>query len=81
VKAGGGCDLEAGMAKLYASEMCWELRQTAARIHANNGYSAEYVVERFYGDAPLMVVGEGTNEIQRSIIARQLVERGRLPYT
>jgi alkylation response protein AidB-like acyl-CoA dehydrogenase len=79
--AGGRCDLEAGMAKLYASEICWELCQTAVRIHASNGYSAEYPVERFYRDAPLMVVGEGTNEIQRSIIARQLVERGGLPYT
>jgi alkylation response protein AidB-like acyl-CoA dehydrogenase len=79
--AGGRCDLEAGMAKLYASEVCWELCQTAVRIHASNGYSTEYAVERFYRDAPLMVVGEGTNEIQRSIIARQLVERGGLPYT
>jgi alkylation response protein AidB-like acyl-CoA dehydrogenase len=78
---GGRCDLEAGMAKLYASEVCWELCQTAVRIHASNGYSREYPVERFYRDAPLMVVGEGTNEIQRSIIARQLVERGGLPYT
>ena len=50
------------------------------RIHASNGYSQEYPIERFYRDAPLMVVGEGTNEIQRSIIARQLVERGGLPY-
>jgi alkylation response protein AidB-like acyl-CoA dehydrogenase len=78
--AGGRCDLEAGMAKLYASEVCWELCQTAVRIHASNGYSTEYPIERFYRDAPLMVVGEGTNEIQRSIIARQLVERGGLPY-
>jgi alkylation response protein AidB-like acyl-CoA dehydrogenase len=78
---GGRCDLEAGMAKLYASEVCLELCQTAVRIHASNGYSQEYPVERFYRDAPLMVVGEGTNEIQRSIIARQLVERGGLPYT
>jgi alkylation response protein AidB-like acyl-CoA dehydrogenase len=78
--AGGRCDLEAGMAKLYASEVCWELCQTAVRIHASNGYSTEYPIERFYRDAPLMVVGEGTNEIQRSIIARQLVDRGGLPY-
>jgi alkylation response protein AidB-like acyl-CoA dehydrogenase len=77
---GGRCDLEAGMAKLYASEVCWELCRTAVRIHASNGYSQEYPVERFYRDAPLMVVGEGTNEIQRSIIARRLVERGGLPY-
>jgi alkylation response protein AidB-like acyl-CoA dehydrogenase len=77
---GGRADLEAGMAKLYASEVCWELCQEAVRIHASNGYSAEYPIERFYRDAPLMVVGEGTNEIQRSIIARQLVDRGGLPY-
>ena len=68
------------MAKLHASEVCLELCATAVRIHASNGYSTEYPVERFYRDAPLMVVGEGTNEIQRSIIARQLVERGGLPY-
>jgi alkylation response protein AidB-like acyl-CoA dehydrogenase len=60
--------------------VCWELCQEAVRIHASNGYSTEYPIERFYRDAPLMVVGEGTNEIQRSIIARQLVERGGLPY-
>jgi alkylation response protein AidB-like acyl-CoA dehydrogenase len=76
---GGRCDLEAGIAKLHASEVCLELCQLAVRIHASNGYSAEYPVERFYRDAPLMVVGEGTNEIQRSVIARQLVERGELP--
>jgi alkylation response protein AidB-like acyl-CoA dehydrogenase len=76
---GGRCDLEAGMAKLHASEVCLELCATAVRIHASNGYSREYPVERFYRDAPLMVVGEGTNEIQRSVIARQLVERG-LPW-
>ncbi|SFF90835.1 acyl-CoA dehydrogenase family protein [Blastococcus tunisiensis] len=78
---GARCDLEAGMAKLYASEVCLELCQQAVRIHASNGYSTEYPVERFYRDAPLMVVGEGTNEIQRSVIARQLVERGGLPYS
>ncbi|HEY9390625.1 MAG TPA: acyl-CoA dehydrogenase family protein [Mycobacteriales bacterium] len=76
---GGRCDLEAGIAKLHASEVCLELCQLAVRVHASNGYSAEYPVERFYRDAPLMVVGEGTNEIQRSVIARQLVERGSLP--
>jgi alkylation response protein AidB-like acyl-CoA dehydrogenase len=78
---GARCDLEAGMAKLYASEVCLELCQQAVRIHASNGYSTEYPVERFYRDAPLMVVGEGTNEIQRSLIARRLVERGGLPYS
>jgi alkylation response protein AidB-like acyl-CoA dehydrogenase len=80
IDEGARADLEAGMAKLYASEVCLQLCQQAVRIHASNGYSTEYPIERYYRDAPLMVVGEGTNEIQRSIIARQLVERGGLPY-
>jgi len=76
---GGRRDLEAGLAKLHASEVCLELCQLALRIHASNGYSTEYPVERYFRDAPLMVVGEGTNEIQRTLIARQLVARGGLP--
>jgi hypothetical protein len=76
---GGRRDLEAGLAKLHASEVCLEVCQLALRIHASNGYSTEYPVERYFRDAPLMVVGEGTNEIQRSLIARQLVARGGLP--
>jgi hypothetical protein len=73
--AGGRCDLEVGMAKLFASEVCLEICEKAVRIHGSNGYSTEYPVERYYRDAPLMIVGEGTNEIQRNVIARQLVRR------
>jgi alkylation response protein AidB-like acyl-CoA dehydrogenase len=73
--AGGRCDLEAGMAKLFASEVCLEICEKALRIHASNGYSTEYPIERYYRDAPLMIVGEGTNEIQRNVIARQLIRR------
>jgi alkylation response protein AidB-like acyl-CoA dehydrogenase len=68
-------DLEAGMAKLFASEMAATVTLNAIRIHGGNGYSTEYPVERYYRDAPLMIVGEGTNEIQRNIIVQQLVRR------
>jgi hypothetical protein len=68
-------DLEAGMAKLFASEACLEVTADAIRVHGGYGYSAEFDVERYYRDAPLMVVGEGTNDIQRSVIIRQLVDR------
>lgn len=71
-------DMEAGMAKLFASEMAMEVTANAIRIHGGYGYSTEFDVERYYRDAPLMVVGEGTNEIQRNVIARQLVDRGGL---
>ena len=77
--SGGRSDLEAGMAKLFASEACLSVTADAIRVHGAYGYSPEYDVERYYRDAPLMVVGEGTNEIQRGVIARQLVERYRLP--
>ena len=70
-------DLEAGMAKLFCSEMAAKVTLDAIRIHGGHGYSTEFDVERFYRDAPLMIVGEGTNEIQRNVIARQLVERRR----
>ena len=70
-------DLEAGMAKLFCSEMAAKVTLDAIRIHGGHGYSTEFDVERFYRDAPLMIVGEGTNEIQRNVIARQLVERCR----
>jgi hypothetical protein len=73
--AGERCDLEAGMAKLFASEVGMEVAQEAVRIFGGYGYSTEYVVERLYRDAPLMCIGEGTNEMQRIIIARQLVAR------
>jgi len=71
-------DMEAGMAKLFASETAMKIALDAVRIHGGNGYSTEYDVERYFRDAPLMIVGEGTNEIQRTVIARQLVERGGL---
>lgn len=73
--AGERCDMEAGMAKLFASEAALENATEGLRIHGGYGYSIEYEIERFYRDAPLMCIGEGTNEIQRIIIARQLVER------
>ncbi|MCE7883709.1 MAG: acyl-CoA dehydrogenase [Actinobacteria bacterium ATB1] len=72
--SGERCDLEAGMAKLFASEACWEVCQEALRIHGGNGYAAEYPIERLYRDAPLMIVGEGTNEIQKMVIGRRLLE-------
>jgi butyryl-CoA dehydrogenase len=72
---GERADLEASMAKLYCSEVCWELCQEALRIHGGNGYAAEYPIERLYRDAPLMIVGEGTSEIQKLVIARRLLEQ------
>ena len=69
-------DMEAGMAKLFASETAMQIALDAVRIHGGYGYSTEFDVERYFRDAPLMIVGEGTNEIQRNVIARQLVERG-----
>lgn len=74
--SGERCDMEAGMAKLFASEAAMEIALNAVRIHGGYGYSTEYDVERYFRDAPLMIVGEGTNEIQRNVIARQLVTRG-----
>ena len=68
-------DVEAGMAKLFASEICHEVAFEAMRIHGGYGYSQEYPVERYYRDAPLMVIGEGTNEIQRLVIAKGLLAR------
>ncbi len=73
--SGERCDLEAGMAKLFATEAAMKNADEALRIHGAYGYSPENEVERFYRDAPLLVVGEGTNELQRIIIARQLLER------
>jgi len=73
--SGARSDLEAGMSKLFASEMAAEVTLDAIRIHGGNGYSTELDVERYYRDAPLMIVGEGTNEIQRNVIATQLVRR------
>lgn len=72
---GDRVDMEAGMAKYFASETAVEVSTEAMRIHGGYGYSKEYVVERLYRDAPLMCIGEGTNEMQRIIIAKQLVKR------
>jgi butyryl-CoA dehydrogenase len=71
------CDVEAGMAKLFASETALELATEAMRIHGGVGYTTEFPVERLYRDAPLMIIGEGTNEIQRLVIARGLLARAR----
>jgi alkylation response protein AidB-like acyl-CoA dehydrogenase len=76
--SGERADMEAGMAKLFASETAMEIALNAVRIHGGYGYSTEYDVERYFRDAPLMIVGEGTNEIQRNVIAAQLVARGGL---
>jgi len=76
--AGQRADMEAGMAKLFASEAAMQVALDAVRIHGGYGYSTEFDVERYFRDAPLMIVGEGTNEIQRNVIARQLIARGGL---
>ncbi|WP_329064493.1 acyl-CoA dehydrogenase family protein [Amycolatopsis sp. NBC_01480] len=73
--SGERADMEAGMAKLFASETAMEVALNAMRIHGGYGYSTEFDIERYFRDAPLMIVGEGTNEIQRTVIARQLVKR------
>jgi alkylation response protein AidB-like acyl-CoA dehydrogenase len=75
--AGRRSDLEAGMAKLFASEVCLEVTADAIKVHGGYGFSPEFDIERYYRDAPLMVVGEGTNDIQRNVIIRQLVDRYR----
>ncbi len=72
---GERCDLEAGMAKYFATEAAFENAHEAMRIHGGYGYSKEFAVERLYRDAPLLCIGEGTNEMQRIIIAKQLVRR------
>jgi alkylation response protein AidB-like acyl-CoA dehydrogenase len=72
---GERCDLEAGMAKYFATEAAFENAHEAVRIHGGYGYSKEFAVERLYRDAPLLCIGEGTNEMQRILIARRLLER------
>ena len=72
---GQRADMEAGMAKLFASETAMQITLDAMRIHGGYGYSTEFDIERYFRDAPLMIVGEGTNEIQRNVIVRQLVKR------
>jgi alkylation response protein AidB-like acyl-CoA dehydrogenase len=76
--SGQRSDMEAGMAKLFASEAAMEITLNAVRIHGGYGYSTEFDVERYFRDAPLMIVGEGTNEIQRNVITRQLIGRYRI---
>jgi butyryl-CoA dehydrogenase len=75
--AGLRCDVEAGMAKLFASETAFELATDAMRIHGGMGYTTDLPVERYLRDAPLMMIGEGTNEIQRLVIARGILARAR----
>ncbi|MEV0149902.1 MULTISPECIES: acyl-CoA dehydrogenase family protein [unclassified Nonomuraea] len=75
---GGRADMEAGMAKLFASEAAMQVTLDAMRVHGGYGYSKEFDVERYFRDAPLMILGEGTNEIQRNVIAAQLIARNRI---
>lgn len=75
----GQANLEAGMAKYFASEVCADVTLRSLRVHGGAGYSTDLDIERYYRDAPLMIVGEGTNEIQLNVIARELVRRGELP--
>ena len=75
---GERCDMEAGMAKYFATEAAFENAHEALRIHGGYGYSKEFAVERLYRDAPLLCIGEGTNEMQRIIIAKHLVQRNRI---
>jgi alkylation response protein AidB-like acyl-CoA dehydrogenase len=76
--AGQRSDLEAGMAKLFASETGKEVVEDAFRIHGGYGYSKEYEIERLYRDAPLLLIGEGTSEIQRMVIGKKLLERHKI---
>src|SRR5262245_16629065 len=73
--SGGRADMEAGMAKLFCSEMAAKVCLDAIRIHGGHGYSTEFDVERYYRDAPLMIVGEGTNEVLRNVIVKQAIGR------
>jgi alkylation response protein AidB-like acyl-CoA dehydrogenase len=72
---GGQSDLEAGMAKYLASEYAKEVVEDSLRIHGGYGYSREYEIERLYRDAPMLLIGEGTAEIQKMIIGRRLLSR------
>jgi alkylation response protein AidB-like acyl-CoA dehydrogenase len=76
--SGERSDLEAGMAKLFASEACHEIVTKSLRVHGGYGYSKEFTVERLYRDAPFLLIGEGTSEIQKTVIARRLLERHKL---
>jgi len=72
---GERCDMEAGMAKLFATETAMTCSLESMRIHGGYGYTTEFDVERYFRDVPLLLIGEGTNEIQKTVIARQLIER------
>jgi alkylation response protein AidB-like acyl-CoA dehydrogenase len=76
--SGARNDLEAGMAKYLASEYCKEVVEDSFRIHGGYGYSKEYEIERLYREAPMLMIGEGTADIQRMIIARRLLEEYKL---
>ncbi|MDQ3954279.1 MAG: acyl-CoA dehydrogenase family protein [Actinomycetota bacterium] len=76
--SGERSDLEAGMAKLFASEACHEIVTKSLRVHGGYGYSKEFTVERLYRDAPFLLIGEGTSEIQKTVIARRLLEKYRI---
>jgi alkylation response protein AidB-like acyl-CoA dehydrogenase len=76
--AGERSDLESGMAKLFASEACHEICLKALRVHGGYGYSKEFTIERLYRDAPFLLIGEGTSEIQKTVIARRLLEKHKL---
>ncbi|HYJ00198.1 MAG TPA: acyl-CoA dehydrogenase family protein, partial [Thermoleophilaceae bacterium] len=76
--AGERSDLEAGMAKLFASETGKEVVEESFRIHGGYGYSKEYEIERLYRDAPLLLIGEGTSEIQKMVIGKKLLERHKI---
>ena len=76
--AGERSDLEAGMAKLFASEIGKEVVEDAFRIHGGYGYSKEYEIERLYRDAPLLLIGEGPSEIQRMVIGKKLLQRHKI---
>ena len=78
IDSGRRADMEAGMAKLFCSEMAAKVTLDAIRIHGGHGYSTEFDVERYYRDAPLMIVGEGTNEVLRNVIVRQVIGRNGL---
>ena len=76
--AGERSDIEAGMAKLFASESAKENAEEALRIHGGYGYSKEYEIERIYRDAPLLLIGEGTSEIQKMLIGKKLLQRHKI---
>jgi alkylation response protein AidB-like acyl-CoA dehydrogenase len=76
--AGERSDLEAGMAKLFASETAKECAEECLRIHGGYGYSKEYEIERIYRDAPLLLIGEGTSEIQKMVIGKKLLQRHKI---